>query len=71
MSKEPLTVAPVELTDRQRARIAVALATYDAQCAALDQGLTLDEVLTATWTVTDDDGREWDHVRKEWRVDHG
>lgn len=51
MPKQPFVVAPYELTPAQRVRIAVALAIYEAECAALDEGMSLTEVRSQHWLV--------------------
>lgn len=44
MPKQPIVVAHYELTQAQMVRIAVALAIFEAECAALDEGRPLVEV---------------------------
>lgn len=51
MAKEPITVAPYELTPAQEVRIATALALFEAECAALDEGMSLTEVQSQDWLV--------------------
>lgn len=51
MPKQPWVVAPYELTQAQGIRIAIALAIFKAECAALDAGMSLAEVQAQDWSI--------------------
>lgn len=51
MPKQQIVLAPVELTHAQGVRIATALAIFAAECAALDEGMSLLEVQSQQWSV--------------------
>lgn len=57
MAREPWIVEPFELTPHQERRMAAALAAFDARCAALNAGASVEEVQDMEWTITVHDPR--------------